>query len=99
MPVNIDRLEEAAVELNRRAAVATPLDARRAHKAAAARETNKFAKYVLNSIVDNSELAVLEGRPVCGHTGVPREYAQARQHLQEGGGFSGLGHVPRRALR
>ena len=70
MPVNINRLEEAAVELNRRAAVATPLDARRAHQAAADRETNKLAKYVLNSIVDNSELAVVEERlePVGCHS-------------------------------
>jgi L(+)-tartrate dehydratase alpha subunit len=98
MPVNINRLEEAAVELNRRAAVATPLDARRAHKAAADRETNKLARYVLNSIVDNSELAVLEDRPMCGDTGVPRYYVKAGNDVQIEGGFAALEHALRRAL-
>src|SRR5947207_4108831 len=98
MPVQVNRLEEAAVELNRRAAVATPLDARRVDKAAADRETNKLARYVLNSIVDNSELAMLEDRPMCGDTGVPRYYVKAGNDVQIEGGFAALEHALRRGL-
>ena len=98
MPITIATLEDAAVELNRRAAVATPVDARRAHKAAAERETNPLARYVLNSLVDNAELAIVDDRPMCGDTGLPRYYVKVGNAAQVEGGFAAFEHTLRKAV-
>ena len=90
MPITIATLDEVALELNRRAAIATPLDARRAHKAAAERETNTLAKYVLDAIVENADLAVLDQRPMCGDTGLPRYYVKVGNDARLEGGFAAL---------
>ena len=82
MSITIGTLEDAAVELNRRAAVATPLDVRTAHRAAAERETNPLARYVLNSLVENAEIAILDDRPMCGDTGLPRYYVKVGNDAQ-----------------
>jgi L(+)-tartrate dehydratase alpha subunit len=83
-------LHEVAFELNRRAAIATPLDARRAHFAAAERETNPLARYVLSSLVENAELAVIDQRPMCGDTGLPRYYVKVGNDARIQGGFAEL---------
>ena len=98
MPITIATLDDVAFELNRRAAIATPLDAKKAHKVAAERETNKLAKYVLDSLVDNADLAVLEQRPMCGDTGLPRYYVKAGNEAQIEGGFVALEHSLRAAV-
>jgi L(+)-tartrate dehydratase alpha subunit len=98
MPITIATLEDAAVELNRRAAVATPVDARRAHKAAADRETNPLARYVLNSLVDNAELAIVDDRPMCGDTGLPRYYVKVGNAARIEGGFAAFEHALRTAV-
>ena len=85
-----DLLQEVAFEVNRRAAIATPLDARLAHAAAAERETNGLAKYVLRSVVDNAELAVVDQRPMCGDTGLPRYYVKVGNDARIQGGFANL---------
>jgi L(+)-tartrate dehydratase alpha subunit len=98
MPITIGTLEEAAVELNRRAAVATPLDARRAYKAAAERETNPLARCVLNSVFDNAELAIIDERPMCGDTGLPRYYVKVGNAAQIEGGFAAFEQTLRKAV-
>ena len=98
MSITIATLEDAAVELNRRAAVATPVDARRAHKAAADRETNPMARYVLNSLVDNAELAIVDERPMCGDTGLPRYYVKVGNSAEVEGGFAAFEHTLRAAV-
>lgn len=98
MPITLAALEEIAVELNRRAAVATPLDARAAHKAAAERETNKLARYVLGSIVENADLAIAEDRPMCGDTGLPRYYVKVGNAAQVEGGMAAFERTLRRAV-
>ena len=45
-----------------------PVDAKLAHRQAAARETYPLARYVLDAIVENADLAVLYQRPICGGT-------------------------------
>ena len=98
MPITIETLTEVGFELNRRAAIATPLDARTAHKAAADRESNRLAKYVLNSIVENAELAMVDQRPMCGDTGLPRYYVKYGNDAQVEGGFAALEHCLRAAV-
>ena len=98
MSITIGTLEDAAVELNRRAAVATPLDVRTAHRAAAERETNPLARYVLNSLVENAEIAILDDRPMCGDTGLPRYYVKVGNDAQIEGGFAAFEHSLRKAV-
>jgi L(+)-tartrate dehydratase alpha subunit len=98
VPITISKLDEVAFELNRRAAIATPLDAHQAHQAAAARETNQLARYVLGSIVENATLAVLEDRPMCGDTGLPRYYVKVGNQASVEGGFVALEQSLREAV-
>ena len=83
-------IEEAAYELNKRAAVAVPEDAIRAFERARDRETKPMAKYVLTKIVENARVAVAESRPMCGDTGLPRFYVKAGNECVIEGGFVGL---------
>src|SRR3954454_22795674 len=98
MTVSIALLEEVAFEINRRAAIAVPLDARQAFQRAADRETNPLAKYVLGSIVENAELAVLDGGPMCGDTGLPRYSPNCANQQQPEGGFAALERTLRAAV-
>jgi hypothetical protein len=80
MPITIATLEDAAVELNRRAAVATPLDARRAQwPPPTARPP---WRYVLNSLVDNAELRSPTTADVA--TPLPRYYVKVGNAAQTG---------------
>jgi L(+)-tartrate dehydratase alpha subunit len=91
-------LDEVAFELNRRAAIAVPIDAKLAHRQAAERETNPLARYVLNSVVENAELAVLDQRPMCGDTGLPRYYVKLGNEALVDGGLAGLEQTLRAAV-
>jgi L(+)-tartrate dehydratase alpha subunit len=90
MAITQDVLDDVAFELNRRAAVAVPIDARLAHQQAAARETNPLARYVLDAIVENADLAVLDQRPMCGDTGLPRYYVKIGNGAAVAGGLAAL---------
>ncbi len=90
MPINQSLLDEVAFELNRRAAVAVPIDAKQAHRQAAERETNPLARYVLEKLVHNADLALLEQRPLCGDTGLPRYYVKIGNGAYIAGGLAVL---------
>jgi len=95
MPISYSQLEEVAYELNRRAAIAVPLDAREAFVHAAERETNPDAKRALLAVIDNAGVAVAQQSAMCGDTGLPRFYVKAGNDVRLEGGFVGL----ERALR
>src|SRR5437763_1582318 len=95
MPISYSKLEEVAYELNRRAAIAVPLDAKQAFVKAAERETHPDAKRALLAVVDNAGIAVIQQSAMCGDTGLPRFYVKAGNDVQLEGGFVGL----ERALR
>ena len=90
-------LEEVAYELNRRAAIAVPLDARKAFERAAERETHPDAKRALraSSITPTSRSA--QQSSMCGDTGLPRFYVKAGNDVRLEGGFVGLERALRRA--
>src|SRR5919197_2386722 len=98
MPITQALLDEVSVELNRRAAVAVPIDAKQAHRQAAERETNPLARYVLDKLVENADLALLEQRPVCGDTGLPRYYVKLGNGAQIEGGFAAFERALRAAV-
>ncbi|MEX2310511.1 MAG: fumarate hydratase [Pirellulales bacterium] len=95
MPISYSQLEEVAYELNRRAAIAVPLDAREAFVHAAERETHPDAKRALLAVVENAGLAVIQQSAMCGDTGLPRFYVKAGNDVRLEDGFVGL----ERALR
>jgi L(+)-tartrate dehydratase alpha subunit len=95
MTIPYSKLEEVAYELNRRAAIAVPLDARQAFTNAAERETNPDAKRALLAVVDNAGIAVIQQSAMCGDTGLPRFYVKVGNDVRLEGGFAGL----ERALR
>lgn len=95
MPISYSKLEEVAYELNRRAAIAVPLDAKQAFVKAAERESHPDAKRALLAVIDNADVAVGQQSSMCGDTGLPRFYVKAGNDVQLEGGFVGL----ERALR
>ncbi|MGH2355398.1 MAG: fumarate hydratase [Chloroflexota bacterium] len=90
-------LEEVAHELNRRAAIAVPLDAKQAFQDAAGRETNPASRQALLSIVENAAVAVEQRSAMCGDTGLPRFYVKVGNAAQLEGGFVALERALRRA--
>ena len=95
--ISQELIEQVAYELNRKAAIAVPEDAIRAFERARDTETKPMAKYVLTQIVDNARIAVLDGRPMCGDTGLPRFYAKAGNECIIQDGFVALERSLRRA--
>src|SRR6266581_3292094 len=95
MAISRALLDEVAFEVNRRAAIAVPIDARQAFERAVDRETNPLARFVLNQVVENADLAVVDQRPMCGDTGLPRYYVKVGNDARIEGGFA----VFERALR
>jgi L(+)-tartrate dehydratase alpha subunit len=95
MTISYKTLEEVGYELNRRAAIAIPLDAKKAFVAAAERESHPDAKRALLAVINNADVAVKEQSSMCGDTGLPRFYVKAGNNVQLEGGFVGL----ERALR
>ena len=95
MPISYTQLEEVAYELNRRAAIAVPLDAKQAFVDAAARETHPDARRALLAVLDNADVAVAQQSSMCGDTGLPRFYVKAGNDVRLEGGFAAL----ERALR
>jgi L(+)-tartrate dehydratase alpha subunit len=95
VPISYRQLEEVAYELNRRAAIAVPLDAKKAFIAAAQRETNADAKRALLAVIDNADVAIGQQSSMCGDTGLPRFYVKSGNEVRLEGGFA----VLERALR
>jgi L(+)-tartrate dehydratase alpha subunit len=95
MSITYEQLDKVAYELNRRAAIAVPLDAKQAFERAAAKESNPDAKRALLAVINNADVAVGQQSSMCGDTGLPRFYVKAGNDVQLEGGFAEL----ERALR
>ncbi|CAA9211358.1 MAG: Fumarate hydratase class I, alpha region; L(+)-tartrate dehydratase alpha subunit [uncultured Chloroflexi bacterium] len=96
MGITYALLEDVAHELNRRAAIAVPLDAKEAFVLAAQKERNATAKLALEAVVRNADVAVAEQSAMCGDTGLPRFYVKAGNGAQIDGGFFALERALRR---
>jgi L(+)-tartrate dehydratase alpha subunit len=90
MSISYKKLEEVAYELNRRAAIAVPLDAKQAFQKAAERETHPDAKRALLAVINNADVAVGQQSSMCGDTGLPRFYVKSGNDVQLEGGFVSL---------
>lgn len=91
------RIEEAAYEAHRLAATTHPPDVRKALEQAFERETNDLPRFVMKSIVDNSQVAQEDQRPICADVGVLRVFVVAGNEANIEGGFVAMEQAIRRA--
>ena len=96
--ISQEHIYQAAYQVNKRAATTVPEDGIRAFEAARDRETRPLARHVLSQIVENARIAVLESRPMCGDTGLPRYYVKVGNEAQVEGGFVALEGSLRKAV-
>jgi L(+)-tartrate dehydratase alpha subunit len=88
-------IEDTARELMARAAIDIPADYREGVRRARDRERNKLARFVLDEMDANWDIASADRRPMCADTGLPRYYVRAGNEAMVEGGFVAL----ERALR
>jgi L(+)-tartrate dehydratase alpha subunit len=77
-----DIIYRTSKELNHRAAIQIPQDARLAVERLYENESHHLAKYVLGQILSNYEVAIEDQRPMCADTGLPRFYAKVGNEAQ-----------------
>ena len=83
-------IEQAAYEAHRLAATTHPADVRKALQQAFERETKQLPKFVMKSIVENSQVAREDQRPICADVGVLRVFVVAGNEAKIDGGFVAL---------
>ena len=92
-PANIIPLravEETALELMRRAAVEIPDDYRQGIRAMVETEDSELGRFVLESMLENWDVAIEDGRAMCADTGLPRYFVKVGNEAQVEGGFVAL---------
>ncbi len=90
-------VEDTARELMARAAIDIPPDFREGVRRARDREPSRLARFVLDQMLANWELATAERRPMCADTGLPRYYVRVGNEARIEGGFVALERALRRA--
>jgi L(+)-tartrate dehydratase alpha subunit len=90
-------IEDTARELMARAAIDIPADFRDGVRRARDRERNRLARFVLDEMDRNWDIATSERRPMCADTGLPRWYVRAGNEAVVEGGFVGLERALRKA--
>ncbi|RPH82953.1 MAG: fumarate hydratase, partial [Candidatus Rokuibacteriota bacterium] len=90
-------VEDVARELMTRAAIDIPADYRQGVERARDGERNRMARFVLDEMLRNWEIASAERRPMCADTGLPRYYVRAGNEARVDGGFVALERALRRA--
>ena len=95
--IPIEAIEEAALEIMRRAAIEIPEDYRAGIRAMAAAEEGDLSRFVLESMLENWEAAEQDRRPMCADTGLPRYFVKAGNEAVVEGGFVALERALRRA--
>ena len=78
-------IEDTARELMARAAIDIPADYRDGVRLARDREKNRLARFVLDEMLENWDIATAERRPMCADTGLPRYSFVRRRHACGGG--------------
>ncbi len=90
-------IEEAGLEIMRRAAIDIPDDFRDGIKGMMAEEEDELSRFVLQSMVENWEAAESDRRPMCADTGLPRYFVKVGNEAHIEGGFIVLERALRRA--
>ena len=90
-------VEDVARELTARAAIDIPEDYRQGVIAARDREDNRLARFVLDEMLRNWQIATADRRPMCADTGLPRYYVRAGNEVVLEGGFVAVERALRQA--
>jgi L(+)-tartrate dehydratase alpha subunit len=90
-------VEDTARELMARAAIDIPGDYREGVRLAKEREANRLARFVLEQMLENWEIASADRRPMCADTGLPRYYVKLGNEAVVEGGLVALERALRRA--
>jgi L(+)-tartrate dehydratase alpha subunit len=96
-PIPAKLIEDTARELTARAAIDIPPDFRRGVERVRDRERSRLARFVLDEMLHNWDIATEERRPMCADTGLPRYYVQVGNEAVIDGGFVALERALRRA--
>jgi len=90
-------VEDTARELMARAAIDIPADYREGVRLARDRESNRLARFVLDQMLENWQIASADRRPMCADTGLPRYYVKLGNEAAVEGGLVALERVLRKA--
>lgn len=90
-------IEDTARELMARAAIDIPADYRDGVRLARDREKNRLARFVLDQMLGNWEIASADRRPMCADTGLPRYYVRLGNEAAVEGGLVALERALRKA--
>src|SRR5712691_7911649 len=90
-------IEDTARELMARAAIDIPADYREGVRLARDREEQRLARFVLDEMLENWNIATAERRPMCADTGLPRYYVKLGNEASVEGGLVALERALRRA--
>ena len=90
-------VEDTARELMARAAIDIPGDYREGVRLAKEREGNRLARFVLEQMLENWDIATADRRPMCADTGLPRYYVKLGNEAVVEGGLVALERALRRA--
>ncbi|MDX1541360.1 MAG: fumarate hydratase [Geminicoccaceae bacterium] len=96
-PVSMAALEEAALEIMRRAAIDIPDDYKSGIRAMMEAEEEELPRFVLQSMLENWEAASGDRRAMCADTGLPRYFVKCAEGAWPEGGFVRLEGALRRA--
>jgi L(+)-tartrate dehydratase alpha subunit len=80
-----------------RAAIDIPADYRAGVRLARDREQNRLARFVLDQMLENWEIASADRRPMCADTGLPRYYVRLGNEASVEGGLVALERALRKA--
>ena len=90
-------IEEAGLELMRRAAIDIPDDFRTGIVELLASEKNELSRFVLEAQIENWQAASEDRRAMCADTGLPRFFVKLGNEASIEGGFVALERALRRA--
>ncbi|ATA26674.1 fumarate hydratase [Brenneria goodwinii] len=97
MTIAIERIEEAASEIMKRAAIDIPPDYREKIQAMRHTESSQLSRFVLDTMIENWRAAGQDRRPMCADTGLPRYYIKVGNDASVASGFIGVERAVRRA--
>ncbi|HET9854148.1 MAG TPA: fumarate hydratase [Methylomirabilota bacterium] len=97
MSISAKLIEDTARELTARAAIDIPRDYRDGVRLARDREQNRLARFVLDQMLGNWEIASADRRPMCADTGLPRYYVRLGNEATVEGGLVALERAFRKA--
>jgi L(+)-tartrate dehydratase alpha subunit len=96
-PIPSKLIEDTARELTARAAIDIPADYRDGVRLARDREGNRLARFVLDQMLGNWDIATADRRPMCADTGLPRYYVRLGNEAAVEGGLVALERALRQA--